>query len=318
MQPNAPDGISVIMPCYNCARFVAEAVDSVLAQTHPAVELIVVDDGSSDDSLRILEGYGARIRLLRQPNRGPYVARNLALRHAEGRYLAFLDADDWWLPETLERLHRALREAEADIAYCGWQNVGEGIRAAPHVPPERDRRALLEHAVRSCPWPIHGVLVRSALVQGVGGFSERRRTAMDYDLWLRLLGLTDRVVRVPEVLAFYRWHDSGQISAVKWRQVLDAWEVQRRFVAEHPGLLDWIPARRLRALIDDQLRDQAYRALWRRDLVSAQRLFRHALRVGALGRGDIVHALGALLPGSLYRALIGARDRGQPAPGGES
>jgi glycosyltransferase involved in cell wall biosynthesis len=214
--------VSIIMPCYNAEPYLREAVDSVLGQSYPNVELIVVDDGSTDRSLDLLRAYGDRIKLLSQPNQGPYPARNHGLAHASGEYVAFLDADDWWSLDCLEKLHRTLVEHEADLVYCGWQNVGEGIQAAPFVPPEYEQEDPVAHFVRTCPWPIHAALIRRELVDRLGGFSERRYSSMDYDFWLRALALTRRIKRVPEVLAFYRWHHRGQISAVKWRQVLDA------------------------------------------------------------------------------------------------
>ena len=76
----------------------------------------------------------------------------------------------------------------------------------------------MAHFVRTCPWPIHAALVKRNIVERLGGFSERRFASMDYDFWLRALAETQNIKRVPEVLAFYRWHNLGQISAVKWRQ----------------------------------------------------------------------------------------------------
>ncbi|HWR76598.1 MAG TPA: glycosyltransferase family A protein, partial [Thiobacillus sp.] len=123
-----PTLISVVMPCLNAAPFVEEAVESVLAQSYPRVELVVVDDGSSDGSSDILQRLASdnpeRITLIFQSRAGPFAARNLALAHANGNYIAFLDADDTWQPDALSRMHDALETREADIAYCGWQNIG--------------------------------------------------------------------------------------------------------------------------------------------------------------------------------------------------
>ena len=98
-----PSRISVIMPCHNAAAFVEEAVQCVMNQTYPDVELIVVDDGSTDGSIDILQQlaaqYPSRMTLLFQDRMGPYPARNLGLEHAHGGYVAFLDADDYWTPD---------------------------------------------------------------------------------------------------------------------------------------------------------------------------------------------------------------------------
>lgn len=305
--------VSVVMPCFNAGPFVAEAVGSVLGQTHERVELVVVDDGSTDNSPALLANLGSqhpgRVRLLRTERAGPYPARNVGLKHAQGAYVAFLDADDWWLPETIQKLLHAIQAHDADIAYCGWQNVGPGVASNPYVPPAYELDDPVAHFLRSCPWPIHAALMRRDIVERLGGFSERRFTSMDYDFWLRALGLTRRIVLVPEVLAFYRWHGAGQISAVKWRQVLDALDAQERFIRENGELVGHLPRDRLRDMTDGQVLRQAYRAFWKRDLVSAQKLFRHAAARGSYGLRDLRHIATALLPLSWYRGLTQLADR---------
>jgi len=305
--------ISVVMPCLNAAPYVSEAVESVLGQTHGNIELVVVDDGSADGSDQILARLAAehvgRIQLVYTNRLGPYPARNAGLRRASGDLIAFLDADDWWRPDALERLYEALVAHDADIAYCGWQNVGEGIRSEPYVPPAYEEDDPVGHFLRSCPWPIHAALVKREIVDRLGGFSERRFASMDYDFWLRALVLTRRIKRVPEVLAFYRWHNLGQVSAVKWRQVLDALDAQREFIRHNPELVAHLPAARLRELTEGQVLRLAYRAFWRRDLISAQKLFRHVAARGAYRLPDVAHVASALLPMALYRGLVHLADR---------
>lgn len=302
------------MPCFNAEPYVAQAVASVMEQTLGSVELIVVDDGSTDASASILSALAAkhagRMHLLHSSRRGPYPARNIGLKHARGEFIAFLDADDWWDPAALEKLHAALAAADADVSYCGWQNVGEGLHLPPHVPPAYEADDPVRHFLRTCPWPIHAALLRRTVIEQLGGFSERRFASMDYDLWLRALGVTRRMVRVPEVLAYYRWHDSGQVSAVKWRQVLDALEAQEAFIRNHPSMVAHLPASVLRDLTKGQVLRQAYRAFWKRDLVSAQKLFRHVAAHGSYGPRDLVYVATALLPLPLYRGLTQFVDRG--------
>lgn len=304
--------ISVIMPCFNAAPYVKEAVRSALGQSHGNVELVVVDDGSTDGSKAVLATLAAahpgRLRLLHSGHLGPYPARNFALRHARGEYIAFLDADDWWHPEALDKLRRALVEHNADVAYCGWQNVGEGVEMPPYVPPAYEDEDTVAHFMRNCPWPIHAALVKREITLEVDGFSERRFASMDYDFWLRVLAVTRRIKRVPEVLAFYRWHNLGQVSAVKWRQTLDALVAQQDFIRNNPHLVAHLAAERLRDLTEGQVLRQAYRAFWERDLVSAQKLFRHAARTGTYHVGDLRHVVSALLPMPLYRRLVTVAD----------
>ena len=306
--------ISVIMPCYNGANFVEQAMTSVMNQTYPDLELIVVDDGSTDGSMDILQRFAGqhpdRVILLFQDRMGPYPARNHGLQHARGGYVAFLDADDYWTPDALDKLAAALNDNKADLAYCGWQNVGEGAPGTePYVPPDYSQMDTAAEFLRSCPWPIHAALVRRDAIDAVKGFSERRFSAMDYDLWLRLYAHTQRIVRVPEVMAFYRWHDKGQISKTKWKQVLDALKVRREFVNHFPERIAHMPRSKVIELSDGFLLREAYLAYWQRDLVDAQALFRHVLFKGPWKVADLKYLLPSLLPSSLFQSLVRTSDR---------
>lgn len=301
------------MPCYNASDFVEEAVNCVMNQTYPDVELIVVDDGSTDGSANVLQGlavrYAPRIRLLFQDRQGPYPARNLALEHAQGGYVAFLDADDYWTPDALEKLASAMESYQADIAYCGWQNVGVGAPGTdPYIPPDYSQMDTAAEFLRSCPWPIHAALVRREAIDAIKGFSERRFSAMDYDLWLRLYAHTQKIVRVPEVMAFYRWHNQGQISKTKWKQVLDALQVRRDFVAHHPERVAHLPKDKVIELSDGFLLREAYRAYWQRNLFDAQKLFRRAFLLGLWKTSDLKYLLPALLPSMFFQWIISMAD----------
>jgi glycosyltransferase involved in cell wall biosynthesis len=302
--------ISVIMACYNAASYVEEAVTSVLRQSYPHTEVIVVDDGSRDTSpdivKRLMAAHPDRVRLKHLKHSGPYPARNLGLKHARGDYIAFLDADDWWREDCLEKLLLTLQENEADLAYCGWQNVGEHtLSPEPHIPPAYEREDPAAAFLKGCPWPIHAALIRRSVLNAVEGFSERHFSSMDYDLWLRILGHTSNIVRVPEVLAYYRWHGDGQISASKWKQVLDAVQVRRDFVTHYPDMVKHLSSETLYQLVDGQLLSEAYRTYWSRDLVNAQKLFRAAFARRAWRAKDLKYLLPALLPSRLFQGIVG-------------
>jgi hypothetical protein len=192
--------------------------------------------------------------------------------------------------------------------YCGWQNVGDTAGKEPFVPPPYESQDTVAMFLRGCPWPIHAALSRRKILERVGGFSVRRFSAMDYDLWLRILAVTRKIVRLPEVLAFYRWHDQGQISSLKWRQVLDAWQVRRDFVQDHPDLVAHLSRQARRELVDGPLLKAGYAAYWKRDLVSAQRLFRKAARRGYWHLRDVKFVLPSLLPSGIYWRFIEAAD----------
>ena len=301
--------ISVIMACYNAAAYVEEAIASVLRQTWTHTEIIVVDDGSRDASPDIVrhlaEIHPDRVRLKHLKHSGPYPARNLGLSHARGDYIAFLDADDWWREDCLEKLLTTLQAEAADLSYCGWQNVGEHILSPePYVPPAYEKEDPVAAFLKSCPWPIHAALIRRSVLDAVKGFSERLFSSMDYDLWLRILAHTTNIVRVPEVMAYYRWHGDGQISAIRWKQVLDALQIRRDFVAQHPDMVKHLTTESLYTLIDGQLLNEAYRTYWNRDLVNAQQLFREAFAQHAWHAKDLKYVLPALLPPKIFQGIV--------------
>ena len=313
--------VTVIMPCYNAAPFIEKAALSVLEQSYPDVELVIVDDGSTDNSAAIVKQisntYPDRITLLHQSQKGPYVARNRGLAHASGKFIAFLDADDWWREDFLEKLHAALiNNRDAALAYCGWQNTGlKGGRGDPYVPPDYEAEGKTERFLRAAsPWPIHAALVHRHVIDALGGFQTYLPTCMDYDFWLRI-GMAHSIILVPEVMAFYRHHQQGQIISKQWRQAQNTWTVKKTFVRDCPDLVSDLGEEKLRTLIDGGLLQRGYDNYWRRDLISARRIFRTVLRTGGWGAKDLRYLLPALLPEKPYLALIGLTDRNKAGDG---
>lgn len=305
--------ISVVMPCFNAEAFVKAAIDCVFSQTYQWVELIIVDDGSTDRSVDIIKKACAQyphLTLLEQENQGPFPARNLALQHARGEYIAFLDADDYWDNDFLHKSYTALTQAKADLSYCGWQNVNEnGKNGPPYVPPLYTQENIHAEFLTGCPWPIHAALTRRNIVDKVGGFSTRRFSAMDYDFWIRISAVTQNIVRVPEVLAFYRWHPYGQISSIKWRQVLDTRQVKVDFITQNPPLVAHISSSEIQKLTNGYVLNQAYTAFWKRDLSSAQKLFRACWGRGFYNFKDFKYIMLSFLPSLIFKKLIRLSDR---------
>lgn len=304
-----PKLISVVMPCYNAAAYVREAVLSVMLQSYVSLELIIVDDGSTDGSTEITEQLAAahpgRIRIIYQNRVGPYAARNQGLAQARGNFVAFLDADDYWHPVALAKLHAALIDTPADIAYCGWQHVGPlAENLQPHKPIDFDEKHILEHFLTTCPWPINAVLIKRQLIDTLRGFSERRATAMDYDLWLRMLTQQPRLVRVPEVLAFHRCYARSENHIPRWRQVFDAVGVREDFVRHHRDMAGALGSAKRRALLYDTLLSEAYRCHWRRNTQSARRLFLRAFFKSDWKMGDLKYMLASFMPGFIFDGLI--------------
>lgn len=305
--------VSVVMPCYNSATFLAMSIGSVQAQTHHDWELIVVDDGSRDSSWETLQQMAAadpRIRPIRQSNAGAAAARNRGLRETRGTYIAFLDADDTWHPEFLAALTEALRHApQAGLAYCGWQNLGlPGGRGEPFVPPEYEDSHKVETLLGGCRWPIHGALTRASEIRAHGGFDESLSSCMDYDLWLRL-GAGTPLVRVPRVLAYYHHHEGERITRDRARIAFNHWRAQRKFLDSNADVAQRLGQRRIRDLTIGELQHRGFDSYWKRDLGAARRIFREVMAQGYGSPRDWLYMLPALLPERLHRFLLGFLDR---------
>lgn len=307
-------GVSIVMPCYNGAAHLAGSIGSVQAQTYPDWELLVVDDGSGDDSSTIVQTLAAndsRIRPISQIRAGAVAARNRGLAEAVGRHVAFLDADDTWHPEFLQAMVGALDDhPDFDIAYCGWQNIGLGSgRDQPYLPPDYEAIGKVESLVRSCPWPIHGVLLRRSLLDGGVQFDQSLVTSEDYELWLRL-GCEHRLLRVPRVLAYYHHHTVGpRLTDDRARAALNHLRVQQNFLRSHPEIATQLGRRRVRDLTLGPLLRRGFEAYWRRDLSTARTIFRAVAQRGYGSPKDWLYMLPAWLPESWHRALLRRRDQ---------
>ena len=223
-RPAAPT-FTILIPAYEAERTIEATLRSVVAQTEGDFEVVVVDDGSSDGTGRVVEAFGdPRVRLLRQENGGPNAARNTGLAATSGCYVALLDADDVWYPTYLEAMRAALDAApDAVLAYTdAWlwdEGVGRFGRrtimapVAPPVPPPDDPRQLLRELIARN-FVYGSVAMRRRALEEAGGFDGRLRRSEDWELWLRLAAHGHRFVLAAPVLAVYRVHASSQSAAV--------------------------------------------------------------------------------------------------------
>ncbi len=208
---HAPELISVLMPVYNAARYLAEAVESVLGQTYGQIELVVIDDGSTDGSRAILEGYARRdprVRLVSRPNTGYTVALNEALGLASGSLVARMDADDVSMPDRFRRQADFLRDHPDHVAVgCRVLLIdfdGGPLVEAPFC-PEHD--AIVGHLLNGLGGviPHPGLMARASAMRALGGYRARFEPVEDLDLYLRLAEL-GRLANHPDVLLHYRQH----------------------------------------------------------------------------------------------------------------
>lgn len=217
-EPGEPPLVTVVMPAYNSAAFIAETLDSVLAQTYPSFEVVVVNDGSPDTAeleqvlAPYLARHSGRVRYVRQENRGAGAARNLGLRMARGEFVAFLDADDLWLPAYLEEQLRFLRAGGYDLAYTDALLFGDSPQAGMtymETAPSEGPVTFLSLVRGECNVITSGVMARRETVVEAGLFDESLRNSQDFELWARLARRGARLAYQRKVLVRYRCHEGS-------------------------------------------------------------------------------------------------------------
>jgi glycosyltransferase involved in cell wall biosynthesis len=191
-------------------------VDSVLAQSFTDFELIVVDDGSTDDTLDRLAAYGDRLQIIRQDNRGASAARNAGIRRAAGSYIAFLDSDDLWRPEKLAaQMDLVSRDRSVKICYTEEIWIRRGRRVNPRKKHAKHSGWILEKMLPLCLVSPSSVLIAREVLDRVGPFDESLPACEDYDLWLRI-GRLYPIVLIDRPLIVKRGGHDDQLSAAYW------------------------------------------------------------------------------------------------------
>lgn len=220
--------VSIVTPVYNCESYIAQAIESVLAQTHQSLEMILVDDCSTDNSAAIIASYQKlddRIKYVKlDRNSGVAVARNAGLEETRGQYVALLDGDDYWKPEMLEKLIVCAEKTGADIVYCSYEIVDEqGSKLCNDfvVPEETDyRRSLVKSVILPSATMMTGRLAKNSRFP-IDMYHE------DIALWFQLLRDGCKTRGVPDVLVSYR-QSSGSKSADKAKAAYGRWIIYRR------------------------------------------------------------------------------------------
>lgn len=220
--------VSIIMPSFNTAAYVAEAIESVLSQDYPNKELIIVDDGSTDGTVDVIRSLGDQVRLLQTDRGGPAAARNAGIAVARGEYIAFNDSDDVWLPGRLSvqvadlEAHPEVGVNYVDIIW--WFRDEDGEFRVPDLPPPRldeTGKPVVDIDPHHSGWIYHHllfdslmstitVLLRRSLIEEIGPFDESLKRGEDYDMWLR----ASRVTQIHKLVypgALYRRHGEGSM-----------------------------------------------------------------------------------------------------------
>jgi glycosyltransferase involved in cell wall biosynthesis len=228
--------VSVVIPCYNGEAFLGEALESVRAQTRQPDEILVVNDGSTDRTADIARAFGG-VRLLENAvNMGPSVTRNRALFSVRNEIVAFIDADDLWLPHHLETMLGLLeRYPDAGVAFSAVEFFGdrEGVWRASALPDSEPTDAFWE-CLRHNTVPQMSAVARHSALGLVGGWQQPspvHRSAADYDVWLRL-SLHTPFIAVHEITARYRWHPEQISQTLTDDQIASVYHSRRRVLYE--------------------------------------------------------------------------------------
>ena len=249
-----PPLVSIVVPTYNCAAFIGEALDSVYRQSHDHWEVIVVDDGSTDGTRAALTPHMGRIRYIHQANRGASNARNHGVKQARGELIAFLDADDIWLPDKLALQARVMRESpDCGLVFCDGEAFTSAGTLFPSVLTRRiqswadahetgDPHVFKGNLLREMFFGNHicsasSVMVRRKWLEDAGGFDEKLVIGEDYDVWFEL-AKRGPVALVRQRLFRYRWHDgsvSGPMSDRDYRWKEASFVVIERHLSEAPA-----------------------------------------------------------------------------------
>ncbi len=244
--------ISVIVPTYNRQASLARALDSVLAQTRPAEEIIVVDDGSTDATAEMVRQRYPQVRYFHQTNRGVSAARNHGIARARGEWIALLDSDDQWLPEKLAvQIQHLQRHPGHPLCHCDEIWIRHGRRVNPMKKHAKHGGWIFRHCLPLCVISPSAALIRRSLLEEVGGFDETLPACEDYDLWLRICAHHPVLLVKQALLIKYGGH-ADQLSRRYWG--MDRFRIQALAKILERGELSSGDAQAARAMLLEKIR----------------------------------------------------------------
>ena len=271
--------VSVVITCYNYGKYLAGCLDSVLGQTYRDIEIIIVNDGSTDDTDEIVKKYlsDPRVRYIKQRNAGQANAKNIGIRSASGEFVAFLDADDVWASSKLEQQIPLFSDPAVGVVYCRAQYIGDDGRSLDFT---TKGKYLQPRSGKVIPYlffdnfiPFSASVVRKECLERTDLFDESLKMGIDWDLWLRI-SASYLFAYVDEPLLYYRIGHSGQMSKNLEERQRCSDRIMKKFVKENPGLLPESVTRKAAAYTYCS-RGYYYRAL---DLHRSNRFYLDAIK----------------------------------------
>lgn len=289
------DLISVVIPTYNHVRFLSDAIQSALRQSYPAVEIIVIDDGSTDNTHTLVETFGDQVRYIWQENRGLSGARNTGITAARGEYIALLDADDFWEPTYLATVHATLAaDHRLGAVYTGLQFVNSKGEHLPQpcvatVPRDQLYDRLLDGEF----FAPSAVLVRRACFEQVGLFDETLRASEDWDMWLRVAQVYP-FAGLAQPLLNYRVHGNNMSADPAYMLRYQTLVVHKHFGAPEGDPRQWPAPRRRTWAATTYFAAQGY--FLRGDDAKGQAFLRQAFAANPAltGQVDLFYELGCV------------------------
>jgi len=200
--------VSVIIPTYNRENYICNAIDSVLNQTYRDFEIIISDDGSTDNTKKVLKKYNNSIKYYYQDNGGEASARNFGIKLASGEYIAFLDSDDIWLEQKLEKQMDYIEKTNADLVYCSMFIMEKGIIDYKKKKPANPAISFLDLLLGGKSITTPTILAKKQCMQNIGLFDETFKLACDYEMWLRF-SLVYKIAFINQAFAIYRRHSDN-------------------------------------------------------------------------------------------------------------
>lgn len=300
--------VSVIIPAFNAEKYILDAINSILSQTYQNYEIIVVNDGSTDNTEQIIKPYLNRIIYLYQDNKGVAAARNTGIKASKGEYIAFLDSDDVWSPEKLSIQVKFLNDhPDFDLVYGDYGTFGENGVIDKNSPltrkfPRPDGYIFQDLLLR-CLIFTATVMLQKKVLEETGLFDEQFSIGEDYDLWLRIAE-KHKIGYIPEVVAMYRQHQESATHKPSYPD--KPWEIRviEKALETFPEDAKKIPLNEFKKRLARPYLELAYKSFYEANYSASRKYFRKYLSLSPFSsRAIIYYLMSCIFPDLMLRTI---------------